>query len=314
MTKFAFVFPGQGSQKVGMLASLSASYPVVKQTFTEASDLLGYDLWQLTAAGPEETLNQTDKTQPALLAASVAIWRIWQQRGGPTPVVMAGHSFGEYSALVCAQALSFPDAVKLAETRGRLMQMAVPQGAGAMAAILGLEDDQIMAICAEITNGQRVEAVNFNAPGQVVIAGHRTAVETAIQQAKLAGAKKAIQLPVSVPAHCALMRPAAQQLAEHLQQVSFQTPIIPVIHNVDVSSKTHPEEIREALIKQLYQPVRWVETIQKIATINVTTLLEGGPGKVLVTLNKRIIPHLKALPIFDCETLNQALEGLCTST
>lgn len=312
MTKHAFIFPGQGSQKVGMLAELGASYPLVRQTFEEASDVLSYDVWKLISKGTEEVLNQTDKTQPALLTTSVAIWRVWQQQGGPPPAVMAGHSFGEYSALVCANALQFSDAVSLAEKRGQLMQRAVPQGEGAMAAILGLEDEKIIEICVKVANGQVVEAVNFNAPGQVVIAGHVKAVEKAMAQAKVEGAKKTLLLPVSVPAHCILMSQAAERMAEYLNQVTFSVPSIPVIHNVDVSVKTQPHEIRQALVTQLYRPVRWVETIKKMETKGITILLEGGPGKILGGLNKRITRHLSTLPIFDSETLNQALEALWT--
>jgi len=296
---YAFVFPGQGSQKVGMLAELAAAYPLVKQTFEEAADILGYDLWQLSQTGPEETLNQTDKTQPALLAAGVAVWRVWEQQGGPPPTMMAGHSFGEYTALVAAEALAFPDAVSLAEARGRFMQQAVPPGQGAMAAILGLEETTIQTQCAEIANltGQIVTVANFNAPEQTVIAGHLTAVTTAVETLKAAGAKKAVLLAVSVPAHCALMQPAAEQMAERLAQVQIQSPKIPVIHNVDVSTKTQPEEICQALVAQLCQPVRWVETIQAMATAGVTQLFECGPGKVLVGLNKRIAKKMTASPL-----------------
>ncbi len=297
--KHAFVFPGQGSQKVGMLAELAATYPLVKQTFEEASDLLGYDLWQLSQSGPEETLNQTDKTQPALLAAGVAVWRVWQQQGGSPPAMMAGHSFGEYTALVCAGALEFKEAVSLAEARGRFMQAAVPPGQGAMAAILGLEEAKLQDICLEVAQGQVVTAVNFNAPSQTVIAGHAPAVERAIAKAKTTGAKKAVLLPVSVPAHCSLMQPAAEQMAERLAQVQIQSPKIPVVHNVDVSTKIQPAEIRQALVAQLCQPVRWVETIQLMANHGITKLYECGPGKILVGLNKRIARSMVALPLGD---------------
>ena len=310
MMKHAFIFPGQGSQKVGMLAELSACYPIVRQTFEEASDRLHYDVWTLTSEGPEDILNQTDKTQPVLLTSSVAIWRVWRQQGGPLPAMMAGHSFGEYSALVCAEVLTFSDAVSLAEKRGQVMQKAVPQGEGAMAAVLGLEDEKIVDICKQVANGQIVEAVNFNAPGQVVIAGHTQAVEKAMAQAKMGGAKKTVLLPVSVPAHCRLMLSAAEKMEEYLNQVTFRVPNIPVIHNVDVSVKTQPQEIRQALVTQLYRPVRWVETIQKMETEGITTILEGGPGKVLSGLNKRITRQMNILSIFDPETLNHALETL----
>lgn len=297
--KHAFVFPGQGSQKVGMLAELAATYPLVEQTFEEASDLLGYDLWQLSQSGPEETLNQTDKTQPALLAAGIAIWRVWQQQGGPPPAMMAGHSFGEYTALVSAEALAFRDTVSLAEARGRFMQQAVPPGRGAMAAILGLEETTIRAQCAEIANltGQIVTVANFNAPEQTVIAGQIAAVTTVVDILKVTGAKKAVLLAVSVPAHCALMQPAAEQMAERLAQVQIRSPKIPVIHNVDVSTKTQPEDIRQALVAQLCQPVRWVETIQAMEAVGVTQLFECGPGKVLVGLNKRIARKMTASPL-----------------
>jgi [acyl-carrier-protein] S-malonyltransferase len=309
--KYAFVFPGQGSQSVGMLADLNATYPIVKQTFDEASQVLGYDLWGLSQQGPEETLNQTEKTQPALLAAGVAVWRLWQQISGPKPALMAGHSFGEYTALVCAGALGFNDAVRLAEDRGRFMQTAVPEGEGAMAAILGLNDDKIVEICTTAAQGQVVSPVNFNAPGQVVIAGHRAAVKRAKEQAKAAGAKRAILLQVSVPAHSTLMQPAAEKMAERLANMTITTPSIPVIHNVDVSVKSKPADIRTALIAQLYNPVRWVETIEKMVAEGVTMLFESGPGKVLTGLNKRIARRvMTAKPIMDIQTLEQALKAL----
>ncbi len=311
--KHAFVFPGQGSQSVGMLADLNVTYPVVKQTFEEASTILGYDLWQLSQVGPKETLNQTDKTQPALLAAGVAVWRVWKQQGGADPILMAGHSFGEYSALVCANALEFKDAVHLAEARGRFMQTAVPEGEGAMAAILGLKDAKVIEICQQAAQDQVVSAVNFNAPGQVVIAGHHSAVKRAIEQMKMAGAKRAVLLPVSVPAHCRLMKPAASLFFEQLKVVNFTPPSIPIIHNVDVATKTEPADIRTALTAQLYNPVRWVETIEKMVTENVELLFECGPGKVLIGLNKRIDRQMKALPILDTQTLDQALQALETS-
>jgi [acyl-carrier-protein] S-malonyltransferase len=291
-----------------MLADLAARYPVVQQTFEEASDILGYDLWKLSQTGPEEILNQTDKTQPALLAAGVAGWRIWQQQGGPLPAMMAGHSFGEYTALVCAGALEFKDTVSLAEARGRFMQTAVPPGQGAMAAILGLEDTKIQEICTEVAQGQIVAAVNFNAPTQTVVAGHTTAVERVITQAKTAGAKKTMLLAVSVPAHCALMQPAADQMAQRLALVPFRPPTIPVIHNVDVSTKTNPDEIRNALVAQLCQPVRWVETIQAMAAAGVTKLFECGPGKVLIGLNKRIARQMTVFHLEDLHSFEQALQ------
>ncbi len=308
--KHAFVFPGQGSQSVGMLADLSATYPIIKHTFEEASEILGYDLWNLSQEGPEKTLNQTDKTQPALLAGGVSTWRVWQEQGGSAPVFMAGHSFGEYSALVCAGALEFKDAASLAQDRGRFMQAAVPEGEGAMAAILGLTDEKMIDICAEVAQNQVVSAVNFNAPGQIVIAGHTAAVKRAIEQAKAAKAKRAILLQVSVPAHSRLMQPAAEKMAERLTAVTITTPTIPVIHNVDVSVKTEPADIRTALTAQLYNPVRWVETIEKIVAEGVTMLFECGPKKVLTGLNKRIARTATAKPIMDTKTLEQALEAL----
>lgn len=306
--KFAFIFPGQGSQTVGMLSELNTNYPIVKHTFEEASEILGYDLWKLSQEGPVETLNQTDKTQPALLAAGIAIWRIWQAQNGGNPALMAGHSFGEYTALVCAEALKFTDAVTLAASRGRFMQAAVPEGRGAMAAILGLTDEQVIKVCHEVAQNQVVTAVNFNAPGQVVIAGHTDAVKRAIAQAKVAGAKKAILLAVSVPSHSSLMQSAADKMRELLADTTIISPTIPVIHNVDVTTKIEPDAIRVALAAQLHNPVRWVETINKIADAGIDLLFESGPGKVLTGLNKRINKTMIAKPIIDSKTLEQALE------
>jgi [acyl-carrier-protein] S-malonyltransferase len=308
--KHAFVFPGQGAQSVGMLADLSATYPIVKHTFEEASDVLDYDLWKLSQDGPDETLNQTDKTQPALLAGGVAVWRVWREQGGTVPAFMAGHSFGEYSALVCAGALEFKEAVSLAQDRGRFMQSAVPEGEGAMAAILGLTDEKIIEICAAVAQDQVVSAVNFNAPGQIVIAGHTAAVNRAVEQAKAAKARRAVLLKVSVPAHSRLMRPAAEKMAKRLTVVSITIPTIPVIHNVDVSIKTEAVNICRALTAQLYHPVRWVETIEKMVSEGVTMLFECGPGKVLTGLNKRIARNQTAKSIRDTKTLAQALEAL----
>lgn len=304
----AFIFPGQGSQSVGMLADLATIYPIVQQTFAEASEVLDYDLWELSQIGPKEVLDQTDKTQPALLATSVSLWRIWQQRNGVQPKVMAGHSFGEYSALVCAEALDFTDAVSLAQDRGRFMQQAVPEGEGAMAAVLGLTDEQVQTVCDEAAQGEVVTAVNFNAPGQVVIAGHKTAVERALTHAKAAGSKKAVLLHVSVPAHSILMKPAAEQMAKRLTEVTIHSPKIPVIHNVDITTKTEPEAIRQALVAQLYHPVNWVKTIQAIDTMGVTILFKAGPGKVLSGLNKRIDPRLTTLPLGDVASFEKAME------
>ncbi|SUB17371.1 Malonyl CoA-acyl carrier protein transacylase [Pantoea agglomerans] len=280
MTQFAFVFPGQGSQTVGMLTELAATYPLVEETFREASDALGYDLWQLVSQGPAEELNKTWQTQPALLAASVAIYRVWQQQGGEQPALMAGHSLGEYSALVCAGVLNFADAVKLVELRGKLMQEAVPEGTGAMQAIIGLDDAAIRKACEESAQGQVVSPVNFNSPGQVVIAGNKEAVERAGAACKAAGAKRALPLPVSVPSHCALMKPAADKLAVALESITFNAPAVPVINNVDVKAETDAAAIRHALVCQLYSPVRWTESVEAMAAQGVTQLLEMGPGKV----------------------------------
>ncbi len=301
----AFVFPGQGSQSIGMLADLAAAFPVVEQTFAEASEALGYDLWQLVQNGPEADLNQTDKTQPAMLAAGIAVWRVWQSQNSFQPAFLAGHSLGEYSALVAAGAIEFKDAIKLVAKRGELMQQAVPAGEGAMAAILGLEDAQVIDICQQASETGVVEAVNFNSPGQVVIAGATSAVNQAIELATAAGAKRALLLPVSVPSHCALMQPAAEQLAAELAKTEIQTPQIPVIHNTSVTSSSDANEIRELLAKQLFNPVRWVETVNFLATQGVDTLVECGPGKVLAGLAKRIDKNLNAQPLFDVANLEK---------
>ncbi|MBG6241820.1 MAG: [acyl-carrier-protein] S-malonyltransferase [Candidatus Symbiopectobacterium sp. Dall1.0] len=308
MTQFAMVFPGQGSQTVGMLAELAAQYPVVQETFAQASEVLGYDLWQLTAQGPAEELNKTWQIQPALLTASVAIWRVWQQQGGKQPALMAGHSLGEYSALVCAGALDFQEAVRLVELRGKLMQEAVPEGTGAMYAIIGLDNDAIAAACEASAEGQVVSPVNFNSPGQVVIAGNKEAVERAGVACKAAGAKRALPLPVSVPSHCALMKPAAEKLAEALKTITVTTPAIPVVNNVDARSETDPDAIRAALVKQLYSPVRWTECVSYVAAQGVESLLEVGPGKVLTGLTKRIVDTLSAAAVNDPASLSAALE------
>lgn len=308
MTQFAFVFPGQGSQAVGMLTELAAAYPQVEETFREASDALGYDLWQLVSQGPAEALNKTWQTQPALLASSVAIYRVWQQQGGEQPVLMAGHSLGEYSALVCAGVLTFADAIKLVELRGKLMQEAVPEGTGAMQAIIGLDDASIRKACEESAQGQVVSPVNFNSPGQVVIAGNKDAVERAGAACKAAGAKRALPLPVSVPSHCALMKPAADKLAVALEKVTFSAPAVPVINNVDVKAESDTAAIRHALVRQLYSPVRWTESVEAMAAQGVTQLLEMGPGKVLTGLTKRIVDSLTAAAVNDPASLKAALE------
>ncbi|AOE98852.1 ACP S-malonyltransferase [Serratia marcescens] len=308
MTQFAFVFPGQGSQTVGMLADLAAQFPIVEETFGEASSALGYDLWQLVQQGPAEELNKTWQTQPALLAASVAIFRVWQQQGGKAPALMAGHSLGEYSALVCAGVLDFKAAIRLVELRGKLMQEAVPEGTGAMYAIIGLDNDAIAKACEESAQGQVVSPVNFNSPGQVVIAGNKEAVERAGAACKAAGAKRALPLPVSVPSHCALMKPAADKLAVALQDIAFNAPQVPVVNNVDVRTENDPEAIRSALVRQLYSPVRWTESVEFIAAQGVTSLLEVGPGKVLTGLTKRIVDTLTAAAVNDTASLSAALE------
>lgn len=305
--KLAFVFPGQGSQAVGMLGNLAEHYPVVAETFSEASDELGFDLWKMVAEGSKEALNQTVNTQPAMLTAGVAAWRVWQQQGGAAPSVMAGHSLGEYSALVCAGALHFGDAVKLVAERGRLMQEAVPAGEGAMAAILGLKDDQVRTVCSDAAQGGVVEAVNFNAPGQVVIAGSADAIERATVLAKEAGAKRALPLPVSVPSHSSLMREAAERFGEAMAPIVINPPEIPVINNVDVVAEIEPDSIRGSLTRQLYNPVRWVETVQEMHSAGVDTLIECGPGKVLAGLSKRIEKSIKAAPLFDQASLEAAV-------
>lgn len=283
----AFVFPGQGSQSLGMLAELGAQHAIVRDTFAEASAALGYDLWALVQEGPEERLNQTDKTQPAILTASIALWRLWQAEGGVQPAYVAGHSLGEYSALVAAGSLAFADAVKLVERRGQLMQEAVPAGTGGMAAILGLEDADVLAACAEAAQGEVVSAVNFNAPGQVVIAGAAKAVERAIEGCKARGAKRAVALPVSVPSHCELMRPAAERFAEAVEAVQWQLPQIALVQNVTAQVPADLVALKRDLLAQLYSPVRWVESVQLLAGKGVTDLVECGPGKVLAGLNKR---------------------------
>lgn len=308
--EFAMVFPGQGAQSVGMLASLAEAHPQVEATFREASDALDADLWALVREGPEERLNQTEWTQPALLAAGVAVWRVWQERSGPEPRALAGHSLGEYSALVAAGALDFSEAVRLVQFRGRVMQEAVPEGEGAMAAVLGLDDEQVAEICAAAAQGEVVEPVNYNAPGQVVIAGAHTAVERAIAGAKEAGAKRAMPLPVSVPSHCRLMKPAAERLAERLAEVSFATPRLPVIHNRDVARHEDAAGIRDVLVAQLYNPVRWVETVGALQDSGAEALVEAGPGKVLAGLNRRIARRMPVHAVLDEDSMNKALEAV----
>ena len=297
MSKTAFVFPGQGSQKVGMLNAMSAAYPSVLTNFEEASDALEFDLWAVVKDGPLEDLNHTSITQPALLTASVAIWREYLNRGGELPQVMAGHSLGEYSALTCAGVFSLADAAKLVHERGNFMQAAVPDGAGSMAAIIGLDDEDVIELCREVSAGQVVTAVNFNSPGQVVIAGHTEAVRRAIKACKPKGARMGIPLPVSVPCHCSLMLDAAEKLAAQLAVTPMSAPTVPVINNVDVNAEVDPERIRQALIRQLSQPVRWTETVRLMEQQGVQTQVECGPGKVLTGLASKISKTLTSVAV-----------------
>ncbi len=305
--KLAFVFPGQGSQAVAMLSDYS-EHEIVQQTFAQASAALGYDLWQLVAQGPAEKLNQTNYTQPALLTASVALYRVWQAEAKVMPELFAGHSLGEYSALVCADVLSLEAGVKLVEKRGEYMQASVPAGVGAMAAVIGLADQAIIDACAQAQNDDVVAAVNFNSPGQVVIAGHKAAVERAGELCKAAGAKRVLPLPVSVPSHCALMKDAADKLAADLAQLTFNEPSIPVINNVDVAIETSGEAIKTALVKQLYSPVRWTESVEKLKANGVTHIVEVGPGKVLQGLIKRIDKTLVGASFNSNDSLVKAQE------
>ena len=310
---FAFVFPGQGSQSVGMLDAMVAArdaHPAVAATLEEASDVLKQDIAGLIAKGPAEDLGLTTNTQPVMLAAGVAMWRAWQAAGGPNPAVMAGHSLGEYAALVAAGALAFADALPLVRFRAQAMQEAVPVGVGGMAAILGLEDDAVRAACAESANGQVVEAVNFNAPSQVVIAGDKAAVERACEACKAKGAKRALMLPVSAPFHSSLMKPAAERLAGRLAEVTFTAPTIAVINNIDVKAEQDPAAIRDALVRQAAGPVRWVEIVRKMADDGVTQAVECGPGKVLTGMTKRIDARVTGLAIFDPASLASTLEAL----
>ncbi len=307
----AFLFPGQGSQSVGMLRDLAARHPEVELTFGEASRVLGFDLWALVSHGPEQDLNRTEITQPALLAASVAIWRIWLQRSAVRPAWMAGHSLGEYSALVCAGALAFEQAVLLVRERGRLMQQAVPDGAGAMAAILGLEHAQVIELCASVSRPDAlVSPANFNAPGQVVVAGHAAAVQRLVNAAKAQGARRSVLLAVSVPSHCLLMKLAAANLESILSALSLQTPAPPVVHNVDVLPHHSAQEIRDALTAQMYSPVRWSETIRAMTAAGASRFMECGPGKVLSGLQKRIAPESIVYSLNDETSLNNALESV----
>ncbi len=304
--KIAILFPGQGSQSVGMLSELLSESEVVKATFAEASEALGYDLAALVLNGPEEELNQTHRTQPALLCSSVAIFRHWQQNAPEKELVLAGHSLGEYSALVCAGVMSLADGVKLVEKRGQYMQQAVPAGVGSMAAIIGLDDDIIAKVCADSAQGQVVAPVNYNSPGQVVIAGNKEAVDRASEACKEAGAKRALPLAVSVPSHCELMKPAAEQLKGDLDALALSAPNVTVINNVDVAAEQDIEAIKDALVRQLYSPVRWTETVQAIAKMGVTQSYEFGPGKVLTGLVKRIDKNVACSAVNDSASSDEA--------
>lgn len=309
MAKLGFIFPGQGSQSVGMLADLAEVHAVVRDTFNEASEVLGYDLFDLVMNGPQEELGKTFKTQPALLTASVALYRLWCQQSAVRPDVMAGHSLGEYSALTCAGAISFKDAVNLVRLRGEFMQNAVPQGVGAMAAIIGLDDATVVEACAQAQEDQVCSAVNFNSPGQVVIAGNAEAVARAGEILKEKGAKRVLPLAVSVPSHCALMQPAAVKLKEELSKIEIAVPSIAVINNVDVAVAKTADEVKDALVRQLYSPVRWVETVQKMAQDGVGTMLEMGPNKVLTGLVKRIDKNVTVSPCNDVASLAASIEA-----
>lgn len=304
----AFVFPGQGSQAVGMMSALAEEYSIVKETFDSATEALGYDLWQLCQTGPIEKLSETAFTQPALLAAGVAVWRVWQQQGGQNPVVMAGHSLGEYTALTCAGALKFEDAVTLVRDRGNYMQNAVPAGKGAMAAIIGLDDDKVIEVCQQASVNGTIQAVNFNAPGQVVIAGSKVAIDASVDLFKEAGAKRALPLPVSIPAHSSLMTPAADKLRNRIAEIEINMPSIPVIHNCNVKTASNSDEIRENLVTQLDSPVLWVPSIEKLVNeFSINTVYESGPGKVLCGMIKRINKEVSTAAIDTPETMNSAL-------
>jgi [acyl-carrier-protein] S-malonyltransferase len=306
---FAVVFPGQGSQSVGMLAKLAATEPVVEATFAEASEVLGYDLWKLCQEGPEDKLAATERQQPAMLAAGVATWRVWRQNDGPVPTAMAGHSLGEYSALVASNALDFKTAVGLVQFRGQAMQGAVPQGQGAVAAILGIDDSEVEAACREAAQDEFVQAANFNSPGQVVIAGAAAAVDRAIAACQARGAKRAIKLPLTVPVHTPLMKPAAERLGERLRAAAFRNPEVRDVYTVDVRKHVDPEGIRAALVEQVFKPVRWTATIQAIVAAGARVIVECGPGRVLTGLNRRIEKNrdIAMLAIEDAESLQQAL-------
>jgi [acyl-carrier-protein] S-malonyltransferase len=306
--KFAFLFPGQGSQSVGMMQGFG-ELAVVRDTFAEASDVLGQDFWRMVTE-PNEELNLTSNTQPLMLVAGIATWRAWLQAGGAQPAMMAGHSLGEYTALVAAGALSFRDALPLVRYRAEVMQSAVAEGVGAMAAILGLDDDTVRAICMEAAQGEVLEAVNFNTPGQVVIAGNKAAVERGMEIAKAKGAKRALILPVSVPSHCALMKPAADSLKAYLEKIDMVSPKIPVLHNADVAAYSDAAKIKDALVRQLYSPVRWVESVQKMAADGITIAAECAPGKVLSGMTKRIVAEMPCLAFTGSEAISEAKSQL----
>lgn len=306
--KFAFLFPGQGSQSVGMMQGFGDS-AVIRATFAEASGVLGLDLWHM-ASEVNEDINQTTNTQPIMLTAGVATWRAWQQAGGAQPAIMAGHSLGEYTALVAAGALDFADALPLVRYRAEVMQGAVAEGEGAMAAILGLDDDAVRAVCLDAAQGEVLEAVNFNSPGQVVIAGNKAAVERGMEAAKTRGAKRALILPVSVPSHCALMKPAAEKLQAYLQRVTLRAPRVPVLHNADVACYNDAAQIKSALVRQLHSPVRWVETVQSMAANGIVMAAECGPGKVLAGLNKRIVADMACLALTGSDAVTAAQSQL----
>lgn len=306
--KLAFVFPGQGSQKIGMLADIAAEYSVVEDLFSRASGVLDYDLWHLVQQGEQDAINKTEVTQPLLLTASTALWKVWSSLGGDTPSLLAGHSLGEWSALVAAEVVDFESAVKLVQLRGRYMQEAVPAGKGGMAAIVGLDDEVVENLCDQVAGDEYVGAVNYNSPGQIVIAGHKTAVERAAVACKEAGAKRALPLPVSAPFHTPLMAPAAERLAEDIEAVEFRSPKIPVLHNVGVEQVESPQEIRRRMVQQITAPVPWVKTVEKLAGSGIEKAIECGPGKVLAGLNKRITDKLVTLTIDNLASLKAALD------
>ncbi|MGB1289720.1 MAG: ACP S-malonyltransferase [Porticoccaceae bacterium] len=308
MSNLAFVFPGQGSQKIGMLSELAEQYSLIKETFDQASDVLGYNMWELIQHGEQEAINLTERTQPILLASSVAIWRLWNEKNGAIPSQMAGHSLGEWSALVCSGVVDFADGLNIVRARGQYMQQAVPVGEGAMAAIIGLDDKAIHEACANAQSLGVVDAVNFNAPGQVVIAGSNAAVEAAMESCKAAGAKRALPLPVSAPFHTSLMKPAADNLADLVNTVNFSAPQVPVVHNVHAQTETDPETIKALMLEQIYSPVKWVDCVNQLKNNVATTLIECGPGKVLSGLTKRIDREITSLATDSVADFTAALE------